>query len=116
MRAHGLEPLTVCRTNARELYWTIPQLLAHATLNGAATRPGDLFATGTVSGADAGSWGSLLEITWGGSRAVELPSGEARTFLADGDTVVMRGRCETPGSTGIGFGELTGTIVASAHA
>jgi fumarylacetoacetase len=84
----------ISRTNARGLYWTFPQMLAHATVNGAAVRPGDLFATGTISGPTPGSEGSLIEL--------------GRPFLADGDTVVMRGR-----SGGVSLGEVRGTIVGS---
>jgi fumarylacetoacetase len=92
---------TVGRTNARGLYWTFPQQLAHATVNGASARPGDLFASGTISGAERGSEGSLIELTRGGAEPVA-----GRTFLRDGDTVVLRGR-----SGAASFGEVRGTIV-----
>ena len=103
-------PSTISRTNLRGLYWTIAQQLAHATSNGAVARPGDLFATGTVSGADHGSQGSLMELTEGGKRPLELPGGATRTFLEDGDTVVLRAWCEA-GRRRIGFGEVTGRVV-----
>ena len=82
----------VSRTNARSLYWTMPQQLAHATANGAATRTGDLFASGTISGTDPDSVGSLIELTWNGERPLRLRDGSERTFLEDGDEVVLRGR------------------------
>jgi fumarylacetoacetase len=80
----------VVRGNARGLYWTMPQQLAHATSNGATIRPGDLMASGTISGAGPGSEGSLIELTWNGERPLRLPDGSERTFLADGDEVVLR--------------------------
>jgi fumarylacetoacetase len=102
----------VSRTNFRELYWTFAQQLAHMTANGATTRTGDLFASGTVSGESPDSWGSLMELSWGGSRRIELADGTSRTFLEDGDHVVVRGCCRAPGSPRIGFGEAAGTVVA----
>jgi fumarylacetoacetase len=91
----------VSRTNARGLYWTFPQQLAHATVNGAPVRPGDLFASGTISGAEPGTMGSLIELTWGGRDPLE----GGRTFLEDGDTVVLRGAAGP-----ISLGEVSGTI------
>ena len=96
----------VSRTNARGLYWTFPQQLAHATVNGASTRPGDLYASGTISGAEPSTMGSLIELTWGGRDPLTLADGSERTFLEDGDTVVLRG---TAG--GISLGEVSGTIL-----
>jgi fumarylacetoacetase len=81
---------TVVRGNARGLYWTMPQQLAHATSNGATIRPGDVMASGTISGAEPGSEGSLIELTWNGERPLRLPDGSERTFLEDGDEVVLR--------------------------
>jgi fumarylacetoacetase len=90
------------------MYWTPPQQLAHATVNGAALRTGDLMASGTVSGPE--DFGSLTELTWDGSRPLRLPDGTSRSFLRDGDTV--RITATAPGADGelIGFGEVTGTI------
>ncbi|HEX6208228.1 MAG TPA: fumarylacetoacetase [Actinomycetota bacterium] len=102
-------PSTISRTNLRGLYWTIAQQLAHATSNGAVARPGDLFASGTISGSDRGSQGSLIELTEAGRRPLELPGGATRTFLEDGDTVVLRGWCEA-GRRRIGFGEVSGRV------
>jgi fumarylacetoacetase len=96
----------VSRTNARGLYWTFPQQLAHATVNGAPARPGDLYASGTISGPEPGSMGSLIELTWGGRDPLQLADGSQRTFLEDGDTVVLRGR-----SGDISLGEVAGTIL-----
>ena len=103
-----LNGTVVSRTNARGLYWTFPQQLAHATVNGAPARPGDLFASGTISGAEPGSMGSLIELTWGGRDPLRLADGSTRTFLEDGDTVVLRGSC---GDGAVGLGEVAGTIV-----
>jgi fumarylacetoacetase len=111
MREAAAAAEVLTRTNLADMYWTMPQQLAHATVNGATTRPGDLFATGTVSGAEAGSWGSLMEESWGGTRPVALANGETRWFLEDGDTVTFRGWCERPGRARVGFGELVGTIL-----
>jgi fumarylacetoacetase len=87
-----LSGTVVSRTNARGLYWTMPQQLAHATANGASIRPGDLFASGTISGPEHGSQGSLIELTWNGEHSIGLADGSTRTFLEDGDEVVLRGR------------------------
>jgi fumarylacetoacetase len=87
-----LNGAVVSRTNARGLYWSMPQQLAHATSNGASVRTGDLFASGTISGAEPGSEGSLIELTWNGERPLRLPDGSERVFLEDGDEVVLRGR------------------------
>ncbi len=104
---------TLSRTNAAALYWTMPQQLVHAASNGASVRPGDLFATGTISGAHRGAYGSLLELSDNGRNPMVLPDGDRRTFLADGDTVTLRGWCEEPGDPArprIGFGECVGRI------
>ena len=105
---------TVSRTNARELYWTVPQQLAHATVNGAAVRPGDLFASGTISGPARGSEGSLLELSRGGREPLTLPDGSRRAFLEDGDTVVLRGWCGPREAPAVAFGPVAGTVVPAA--
>ncbi len=110
-REKGLPPVTVGRSNLRDLYWTLAQLVTHHTSNGCNLRPGDLIATGTVSGVDEEAWGSLVERTWRGTRPLALPSGEERRFLEDGDEVILRGRCEREGFAPIGFGECRGTVV-----
>lgn len=112
MRADGTAPFVLCRTNLRHLYWTSAQQLAHVTSNGATVRAGDLYASGTVSGPDPESVGSLVERTWNGERPLSLPGGETRAFLADGDTVTVRGWCGGDGRPRIGFGTVEGTVVA----
>ncbi|HSD29073.1 MAG TPA: fumarylacetoacetase [Vicinamibacteria bacterium] len=110
MREKGLPPVTVSRSRLRDLYWTLAQMVAHHTSNGCNLRPGDLIATGTVSGADEEAWGSLLERTWRGTRPLALPSGEERRFLEDGDEVILRGQCAREGFARIGFGECRGVV------
>jgi fumarylacetoacetase len=111
MRDAGLAPHRLSRGRMADLYWTVAQMFTHHTSNGCNLRPGDLFATGTISGPTRESRGCLLELTWRGAEPVELPSGETRKFLEDGDEVVMRGYCERPGAARIGFGECRGVIL-----
>jgi fumarylacetoacetase len=85
--------------------------MAHMTVNGATTGPGDLFGSGTQSGPEPGERGSLIEITWRGAEPLTLPDGTTRSFLLDGDTVVLRGHAGGDGRPRIGFGEATGTVV-----
>ena len=113
MKDEKIEPLTLSRGNFRDMYWTIAQLIAHHTSNGCNLRPGDLIASGTVSGPARDSRGSLLERAWRGTEPVDLPTGERRTFLCDGDEVIMRGWCEREGAVRIGFGECRGTVLAA---
>jgi fumarylacetoacetase len=113
MRDRGLPTWPAGRSNLRHLYWTIAQLVTHHASNGCNLRPGDLLATGTVSGPDAGSEGCLLERR----RSVEplrLPTGESREYLHDGDRVTLRAYCERPGLPRIGFGDCVGTVSAAA--
>jgi fumarylacetoacetase len=110
MAAAGLPPVAISRTNARWLYWSVSQMVAHHTVNGCALRPGDLLATGTISGPTPDSLGSLLELAWNGTRALTLPTGEARTFLEDGDRLTLTGWAGE-GEHRIGFGAVSGTIV-----
>jgi fumarylacetoacetase len=105
------KPAVISRTNFMEMYWTMAQQLAHVSSNGTPIRAGDLYASGTVSGSEEGSFGSLIELTANATRPITLPSGETRTFLEDGDTVVLRGLCARKGLPRIGFGEVRGTIV-----
>jgi fumarylacetoacetase len=109
MRRQGIAPVEITRTNARELYWTFEQQLAHVGSNGGSIRAGDLFASGTISGASPGSYGSLIELSWRGTKPLALPSGEQRSFLQDGDEVTLRGWCER-GDLRFGFGECRGRI------
>lgn len=113
MREQGLPPVRLSRTDFRRLYWTLGQLVAHHTSGGCNLQPGDLFGSGTVSGPDKAERGSMLELAWRGKEPLVLPSGEERSFLEDGDEVVMTGFCERPGATRIGLGECRGTILAA---
>jgi fumarylacetoacetase len=99
----------VCEVGFAGTYWTVDQQLAHLTVNGASVRPGDLFASGTVSGPEPGQRGSLIEATWNGTRPLTL-GGAERTFLQDGDEVVLRGRAATPGRPTISLGEVRGRV------
>ena len=111
MREAGLPPFRVSRGSSRDMYWTPGQLLAHHASNGCNLRPGDLLGSGTLSGAGAGSEGCLLERTRGGKEPLELPGGETRKFLADGDEVILRGYCEAEGFVRIGLGECRGMVL-----
>ena len=113
MREQGVAPVCVSRSSLRDLYWTIAQLLTHHTSNGCNLRPGDLLATGTVSGPEDGNRGCLLELTANGRQPVTLSDGEQRGYLADGDEVILRGHCERQGFRRIGFGACQGTISAA---
>jgi fumarylacetoacetase len=115
MLARGLAPHRLSSGRGfRDMYWTFAQMIAHHTSNGCNFQPGDLIASGTVSGPTADSRGCLLELTWDGTgkprKPIELPTGEKRTFLADGDTIIMKAFCEREGFRRIGFGECRGTI------
>ena len=111
MRAENAEPFLLSRSNTKDLYWTIGQMLTHHASNGCNLQTGDLMATGTVSGADKNARGCLLELTWRGKEPIELPNGETRRFLEDGDEVIMKGFCEREGFRRIGFGECRGVIL-----
>jgi fumarylacetoacetase len=111
MRAAGQDGAAICRTSYRHAYWTIAQMVAHHTVNGCNLQPGDLFGTGTLSGPGAGEAAALIELTQGGKAPLALPSGENRTWLEDGDTVVLRGWCEKPGAARIGFGDCAGSVI-----
>ncbi|QGK68261.1 fumarylacetoacetase [Allosaccharopolyspora coralli] len=103
----------VSRPEFRYMSWSPAQQLAHMTVNGATVRPGDLFASGTVSGPDQDQYGSLLELTWAGKEPLVLDGGEQRTFLEDGDTVTVVGHAPGPDGSVVGLGAVTGTIVAA---
>jgi fumarylacetoacetase len=105
-------PQVISQTNACELYWSFSQMLAHQSSNGTPIEAGDLYAGGTISGPEPGSYGSMLELTWRGSRPITMhETGEVRTFLEDGDRVVFHGYAQGDGYR-IGFGELTGVVIA----
>lgn len=110
MRERDLAPVTISQTTFRDMYWNIAQQLAHATINGAVTRPGDLYASGTISGSAPRTQGSLIELAWNGERPIQLLDGETRTFLEDGDEITLRGWCAKPGARRIGFGSARGRI------
>lgn len=113
MRKSWDEPEVVTRVNFLTMYWSVAQQLAHLTSNGGIIRPGDLLGSGTISGTQAGTYGSLLEATLRCARPIILPHGEAHTFLEDGDTVVIRGVCARRGLPQVGFGEMRATIEAA---
>lgn len=127
MREGGHGPVRLSRGSFRDMYWTIAQMLTHHASNGCSMQPGDLLASGTVSGKARESRGCLLELTWDGDSfaeppvlvpgtqrtAIELPTGETRTFLADGDEVILRGWCEGEGRRRIGLGECRGVVRAA---
>jgi fumarylacetoacetase len=113
MRMSGAESVALSAGSLRDMYWTPAQMLVHHASSGCSLRPGDLLATGTVSGADKGSEGCLLEMTQNGATPIRLPDGETRAFLADGDVVTMRAFCERAGYTRIGFGRCEGRVLAA---
>jgi len=104
------QPKTVCQSNFKYLYWNMCQQLAHHTVNGCNLHVGDLCASGTISGPTSGSFGSMLEISWKGTKSVQMPDGTTRKFLHDGDTVIMKGGGEKDGLR-IGFGEASGKVL-----
>ncbi|MBV9789884.1 MAG: fumarylacetoacetase [Chloroflexi bacterium] len=110
MRDGGVAPQRLSRGSFANMYWTIAQMLTHHASNGCNLRPGDLLASGTVSGASRDERGCLLELTWRGAEPIELPSGETRTFLQDGDEIILRGYCERADAARIGFGESRGVV------
>jgi fumarylacetoacetase len=111
LRAPGMQrPHRLSRSNFRHAYWTPAQIVAHQASNGCNLRPGDLLGSGTISGPTPDALGAMLEITQGGKNPLMLPNGETRTFLEDGDEVILRGRCERSGHIAIGFGEAAGTV------
>ncbi|MFQ5437177.1 MAG: fumarylacetoacetate hydrolase family protein, partial [Anaerolineae bacterium] len=109
--AVSASPTTIARSNFKHLYWNMAQQVAHHTITGCNLRPGDLLASGTISGPTPDSYGSMLELSWRGERPLFLPDGETRTFLEDGDSVTLTGWCQGEGYR-VGFGEVTGEILA----
>lgn len=110
MQPQGHEAKSVCRSNFRHLYWNMSQQLAHHTINGCNINIGDMYASGTISGPDPDSFGSLLEITWKGTKPIEFPGGLQRKFIEDNDTVIMRAYAEKDGIR-VGFGESVTKIL-----
>ena len=111
MQAAGQPGERLSVSNFADAYWTVAQMVAHHTVGGCNLRTGDLFGTGTLSGPGPGGAGSLLELSQGGKSPVMLGNGETRTFLEDGDTVILRASCNRPGQRRIGFGECRGTVL-----
>ena len=111
MRDAKAAPARFTQTNYRHAYWTAAQMVAHHTVNGCNLQPGDLLGTGTLSGPTLDQACALIELTTGGKNPIQLPNGESRTWLEDGDTIILRGWCEKPGATRIGFGECVGTVL-----
>ena len=113
MRAAGDPAVRLSQTNySQAAYWTLAQLVTHHTVNGCNLQAGDMLGSGTLSGPAASEAGSLLELSLGGKQTITLPNGEQRSFLADGDTVTLRGYCEKAGTPRIGLGQVSGTVVA----
>lgn len=110
-KTSSLPPERLSIGNARDLYWTVAQLVAHHTCNGCNLRPGDLFGSGTISAATPEGYGSLLELSRGGAEPKTLATGETRTFLEDGDEVIFRARARREGYASIGFGEVRGVVL-----
>jgi fumarylacetoacetase len=111
MREAKMLPAVLGRSNFRDMYWTLSQMLTHHASNGCNLRPGDLLASGTVSGPGKTERGCLLELTLRGKDPVTLPTGEQRKFLEDEDEVILRGFCEREGFRRIGLGSCTGTVL-----
>ena len=115
MRERSEPAVRLMQSNFRDAYWTLAQLVAHHTVNGCNLQPGDLLGSGTQSGPQPGQGGSLLELTHGGKQPITLPNGETRTFLQDGDTVILRGFCERAGRRRIGFGDCAASVQAASR-
>ena len=111
MRDAGLRPHRLSTSNLQDLYWTLGQMATHHASNGCHLRPGDLLASGTVSGPSKDARGCLLELTWRGAEPITLPTGEERRFLEDGDEVLLHGSCRRDGAASIGFGECRGAVL-----
>ncbi len=112
MRARGDQPERLSLSSTRHLYWTVAQMIAHHTSGGCDLRPGDLLGTGTLSAPDPSGYGSLLELTRNGTVPLVLASGDTRTYLQDGDEVILRARAARPGMPGIGFGDCRAMVVS----
>lgn len=101
---------TICYSNYQNLYWTAAQQLTHHTVTGCNVNPGDLLASGTISGEASDSFGSMLELSWKGTKTIQLKGGETRKFIQDGDEITMRGYCKN-GDVRIGFGSVSGKLL-----
>jgi fumarylacetoacetase len=114
MRREGSPPYRVTQSAFSRMYWTQAQMIAHHTSNGCNLEIGDLMGSGTVSGPEPSSWASLLELTARGTNPIVLPNGETRTFIEDGDEIILHGFCEKPGRARIGFGECRALLLPAA--
>jgi len=112
IQPEGSKESIVCSSNFKYMYWNMVQQLAHHTINGCNINIGDLMASGTISGKEKGSYGSMLELSWGGKNPVTLDDGSSRVFINDNDTVIMRGYCEKNGKR-VGFGEVRTKLIGS---
>jgi len=110
MREDDSPPYRISRSSSRHMYWSVGQMVTHHTSNGCNLQPGDLLGTGTLSGPTAGSEGSLLELSRGGTAPITLPNAETRTFLEDGDEITLAARAHRRGAATIGFGECVGVV------
>jgi fumarylacetoacetase len=110
LKSKDTDAMKICTSNFRYMYWTMEQQLAHHTVNGCNIRVGDMMASGTISGPTPDSFGSLLEITWGGSKPLSFPNGTTRKYLEDGDTITIKGYAQK-GKVRVGFGEAKGTVL-----
>jgi fumarylacetoacetase len=111
MREQGMAPLRLSTGPASNMYWTVNQIVAHHASNGCDLRPGDLLGTGTISAPTSDGYGSLMELSQGGKNPIALPTGESRTFLEDGDEVILRASAASPGRVSIGFGECRAIVL-----
>ena len=110
LKPEGKPATTICRSNYKYMYWNMNQQLAHQTSNGCNIQIGDMYASGTISGKDENSYGSMLELTWKGTKPLTLPDGSERKFINDGDTVIMHGFAEKNGVR-VGFGECAAKVL-----
>lgn len=110
LQPEGGDENVICNSNFKYMYWNMAQQLAHHTVNGCNLEVGDMYASGTISGKSEDSYGSMLELTWSGSKPIKLSDGSERTFIEDNDTIIMRGWCEKDGKR-VGFGEVSGKIL-----
>uniref|UniRef100_A0A8D0Z2W3 Fumarylacetoacetase n=1 Tax=Sus scrofa TaxID=9823 RepID=A0A8D0Z2W3_PIG len=111
LKGEGMsQAATICRSNFKYMYWTMLQQLTHHSVNGCNLQPGDLLGSGTISGPEPESFGSMLELSWRGTKAIELGNGQTRKFLLDGDEVIITGHCQGDGYR-VGFGQCTGKVL-----
>jgi fumarylacetoacetase len=110
LRTARSEPVRISRSNFARMYWTLAQMVAHHASNGCPLKPGDLIGSGTVSGPEKENRGCLLELTWRGTEPLQLPGGETRRFLEDGDEVILRGFCRREGFPDVSLGECCGLV------